>query len=167
MALHGPNWPCRIKNSSSGIKIVLTCIIHYYKSYWPTLGSLRHPWGTFWPQKALLGAPEGLGGPGGSRFGPNCHQLVWMGWNHCYQTLWPGIWPLLAPRDPKRVRFGPKCPFWGSYRDPDRPLRLDMVPTAADWSDCVVTMVNTHFSLVTALTGSFLDFLGPKQFTHV
>ena len=73
----------------------------------------------------------------------------------------------LAPRGLKRARFGPKCPFWGSYRDPDRPLRLDMVPTAADWSDCVVTMVNTHFSLVTALTGSFLDFLGPKQFTHV
>ena len=31
---------------------------------------------TFWPQKTLLGAPEVLGGPPGTRFGPNCSGLV-------------------------------------------------------------------------------------------
>ena len=56
------------------------------------------------------------------------------------------------------------APFGGlrGTRTADRPLRLDLVPTAADWSDCVGTMVNTHFGLVTALTGSFLDFFGAK-----
>ena len=34
-----------VKISSSGIEIVLTCIMHDYMSYWPTLGSYRHPWG--------------------------------------------------------------------------------------------------------------------------
>ena len=105
MDLLGPNWPCMIKISSSGIEIVLTCIIHDYKSYWPTQGSFRHPWGTFWPQKALLGVPEELGG---SWFGPNCRQLVWL--NHGYQTLWPGLWPLLGPQGSQRACFGPKCP---------------------------------------------------------
>ena len=52
---------------------------------WPLLGPQGPQKGLFWPQKALLGAPEGLGGPGGSSFGPNCHQLVWLGWNHGYQ----------------------------------------------------------------------------------
>ena len=47
-----PNWsymtqidPLMVKISSSGIEIVLTCIMNDYMSYWPTLGSYRHPWG--------------------------------------------------------------------------------------------------------------------------
>ena len=32
--------------------------------------------GSFWLQKALLGAPEVLGGPWGARFGPNCSPLA-------------------------------------------------------------------------------------------
>ena len=45
-------------------------------------------------------------------------------------TLWPGIKPFLAPRSPKRARFGPKCPFWGSWRDSEDPREPDLVPTA-------------------------------------
>ena len=50
------------------------------------------------PPKGPVLAPKGpVGGPIGTRrapltrFGPNCCQLVWPGWNHGYQTLWPGI----------------------------------------------------------------------------
>ena len=62
--------------------------------------------GSFWPRKALLGAPEVLGGPRGFRFGPNCRRLVHLGWTHGYHTLWPGIRPLPGPRGLQ------KGPFW-------------------------------------------------------
>ena len=42
-----------------------------------------------------------------------------------------------VPRDPKRARFGPRCPFWGPQRDSEGPRGPDLVPTAADWSDWV------------------------------
>ena len=50
--------------------------------------------GPFWPRKALLGAPEGLGGP----------DLVptaadWSDWvGIMVTTLWPCIEPLLGPQ---------------------------------------------------------------------
>ena len=56
-----------------------------------------------------------------------------------------------VPRDHKRTRFGPKCPFWGSQRSSEGPWGPDLVPTAADWSDWVGSMVTTHFGLVSGL----------------
>ncbi len=44
----GPNWSCMTRIDpawSSVIEKVLTCIVHDYMLYWPTLGSYRHPWG--------------------------------------------------------------------------------------------------------------------------
>ena len=66
------------------------------------------------PQKALLRAPQGLVGPRGTRFGPNCCQLVWLGWNHGYQTLWPGIWPLPGPQGPQKGPFWPQKGLLGA-----------------------------------------------------
>ena len=34
----------------------------------------------------------------------------------------------LAPRGPKRARFGPKCLFWGSGMDSEGPRGPDLVP---------------------------------------
>ena len=56
-----------------------------------------------------------------------------------------------ATRNPKRTRFGPKCPFWRSKRSSEDPQGPDLVPTATDWSDWVGIMVTTHFSLVSGL----------------
>ena len=55
-ALHDPNWPCMVKISSSGIKIVLTCITHNYMSYRTPRRSFRHPWG---PQNGPKHHPNG------------------------------------------------------------------------------------------------------------
>ena len=56
-----------------------------------------------------------------------------------------------ATRDPKRARFGPKCPFWRSQRSSEGPLGPDLVPTATDWSDWAGIMVTTYFGLVSGL----------------
>ena len=79
--------------------------------------------------KGPFRGPEGLGRPGESRFGPNCRQLVWLGWNYGYQTLWPGIWPLLGPQGTQKGPIWPKMPLLGV---PDRSLRLDLVPTTPE-----------------------------------
>ena len=55
---------------------------------------------------ATLGVPEVLGGPPGTRFGPNCHRLVRLGWNYGYHTLWPRIGPLLGHQGPQKGIFG-------------------------------------------------------------
>ena len=68
-------------------------------------------------------------------------------------TLWPGIKPLLAPRSPKRACFGPKCPFWGSWKDSEGPREPDSVPTATGCSAYVGLMVG----------GLFLAARGPKS----
>ena len=72
----------------------------------PLLGPQGPQKGPFWPQKPLLGVLEVLGGPPGARFGPNCRQLVRLGWSHGYHTLWPGIGPFLGPQGHQ------KGPFW-------------------------------------------------------
>jgi len=69
----------------------------------------------FGSQKALLGAPEVLGGPQGSKFGPKCHCLVRLMITTCFGLVSGLFW---APRGPKRAGFGPKCPFWGPQRFP-------------------------------------------------
>ena len=37
---------------------------------------------------------------------------------------------LLARRGPKMARFGPRYPFWGSWRDSEGPREPGLVPTA-------------------------------------
>ena len=56
LVLHDLYWPCMVKISSSGIKIVLTCITHNYMSYWTPRRSFRHPWG---PQNGPKHHPNG------------------------------------------------------------------------------------------------------------
>ena len=74
------------------------------------------PYKTLWgPQKALLGAPEVLGGLRGTRFGPNCHRFVGLVITTHFGLVSGLFW---APRGPKRVRFGPKCPFWVHQKSP-------------------------------------------------
>ena len=71
-----------------------------------------------------------------------------------------------APRDTKRARFGPKCPFLGSQRSSEGPQGTDLVHTAADWPDWVEIMVATHFGLVSGLFWASRDTkrarFGPK-----
>ena len=62
---------------------------------------------------ALLGAPEVLGGPRGARFGPNCPQLVRLGWTHAHHTLLPGIGPFLGPWGSQKGPFWPEMPLLG------------------------------------------------------
>ena len=84
-------------------KTLPTGILHDYMSYWATLGPFGYPRGA---QKGPFGLKQTLTGrkaserSRGARFGPNCCQLVWLGWNYGYHTLWPGIWPFLGPQWP-------------------------------------------------------------------
>ncbi len=77
-----------VKISSSGVKIVLK-----------------------WPQRDLEG-------PEGPDLVPTAAN--WSDWAGIMVTrhvdLVLGLF--WAPRNPKRARFGPKCPFWGSQTDP-------------------------------------------------
>jgi len=43
--------------------------------------------GPFWPEKVLSGTSEVLGGPRGTRFGPNCPPLACLGWTHGHHSL--------------------------------------------------------------------------------
>ena len=100
----GPFWPSLIPGDSrdgpTGIQNTSTQCIWVVRIHIMRLGPLTDLYGTpghVLAPKAPFGGSEGLEGPGESRFGPNCRQLVWLGWNHGYQTLWPCIWPLLQP----------------------------------------------------------------------
>ena len=55
----------------------------------PLLGPQGLQKGSFWPKMPLLELLEGLGGPPGARFGPNCHRLLYLSWNHGRRPL-PG-----------------------------------------------------------------------------
>ena len=84
----------------------------------PLNGPLRHSRGPqkgpFWPRKALLGAPEGLGVLWWACFWPNCHCLVQLGVPHPYHVLGPLQRPLLNSWGPqKRPVLGQKGPFGG------------------------------------------------------
>ena len=63
---------------------------------------------------ALLGAPEVLGGPRGASFGPNCPQLVRLGWTHAHHTLLPGIGPFLGPWGSQKGPFWAEMPLLGA-----------------------------------------------------
>ena len=41
----------------------------------------------FLPEMPLLGPSEVLGGPRGTKFGPDCPRLVRLGWTHAHHTL--------------------------------------------------------------------------------
>ena len=106
-------------------------MIHDYKSCWPTLGPFRYSRGA---QKGPFGLKQGLTGrkaPGArfmTRFGPYCRQLVWLGCNHGYHTLWPGAGTLLGPTGaPKGPVLTQNAPFGG----PGGPLRA---PRGQIWS---------------------------------
>ena len=72
----------------------------------------RVPGGQIWSQRLLIGLP-GLQSLYTTHFG-----LV--------------LDPFLAPRGPKRARFGPKCALGRSWRDSEGPREPDLVPTATD-----------------------------------
>ena len=67
----------------------------------------------------LLGPSEVLGGPRGTKFGPNCPRLVRLGWTHAHHTLWLGIGPLLGPWGAKKgyLALIPKFPRPNFVRD--------------------------------------------------
>ena len=67
----------------------------------------------------------------------------------------------LAPRGPKRARFGPKCPFWGSWRSSEGPERPYLVPTPSSCCAWVELMVTTDFGLVSSLFLAAILIFGP------
>ena len=100
----------------------------------------------FGPKRPSWGSSRDSEAPPWARFGPNCRQLVRLGWSHGYHTLCPGIGPPLGP-------------FWGPWRSWEGHRGPDLVPTAANWSDWVGVMVTSHFGLV---LGLFLAQGAPK-----
>merc|ERR1712218_529585 len=75
---------------------------HGHHTLSPGIGPLLGPRGSykgpFWPEMPLLGPSEVLGGPRGTKFGPDCPPLARLGWTHGHHTLSPGIGPLLGPQ---------------------------------------------------------------------
>ena len=137
---------------------------HPHHALGPLNGPLRHSWGplkvSFWPQNAIFGAPEVLGGPGGPDLVPTAadwsNRIGYMFTTH-FGLISALFW---APWGPKRASFGPKCPFWGPQRAKEGPGGPNLVPTATDCSAWVKLMVSTHFGLVSSL---FWAPWGPKR----
>ena len=75
------------------------------------LGPLTDLYGTpgapkrarFGPRKALLVAPEVLGGPQGARFGPNCHRLVKLMITTQFGLVSGPFWPKMPLFGPMEV----------------------------------------------------------------
>ena len=108
--------------------------------------------------KAPLGdilAPKGpFGGPRGTwraRRVQIWSQLPPIGLNGL-ESLLPDTltWYLVSsgPQGSQKGPFWPKMPLLGV---PDRPLRLDLVPTATNWSEWAGIIVTRHFDLVSGL----------------
>ena len=101
--------------------------------------------GPIWPQETLLGSPEALGHPQGARFGPNCCQLVQLGWTHGYHTLWPDVGPFFSGQGPQKAPFDPiplvlwphvgSQHFFPEYRQVGCPERRNGMP----WSYSIVS----------------------------
>ena len=113
----GPFWALVIAQMGQNCSTQCIWVVRIHIT---SLGPLTDLYGTPGPQKGPVLAPKGpFGGPLGTRrapvtrFGPNCCQLVWPGWNHGHQTLWPGIWPLPGPQGPQ------KGPVW-AQKGPNR-----------------------------------------------
>ena len=64
----------------------------------------------------------------------------------------------LAPRGPKRARYGPKCLFWGSWRSSEGPEGPYLASTPLD---CLGLMVTTDFGLVSSLFLAAILIFGP------
>ena len=94
---------------------------------------------------------ESQGRPRRADWHPKHFHTVCLDGTHPYHALGPLLGPLLHSRAPKRARFGPERPFWGSPRVLEGPRGPDLVPTAANWSDWVGVMVTKHFGLVLGL----------------
>ena len=94
---------------------------------------------------------ESQGRPRRADWHPKHFHTVCLDGTHPYHALGPLLGPLLHSRAPKRARFGPERPFWGSPRVLEGPRGPDLVPTAPNWSDWVGVMVTTHFGLVLGL----------------
>ena len=73
-----------------------------YHTLWPGIGPLLGPLGpqkgSFWPKMRLGEVLEGLRGPPGARFGPNCHRLLCLSWAH-------GRGPLSGSQGPQKRLF--------------------------------------------------------------
>ena len=67
----------------------------------------------------------------------------------------------LAPRGPKRARFGPKCPLWGSWRSSEGTEGPYWVPTPSGCCAWVGLMVTTDFGLVSSLFLAAILIFGP------
>ena len=137
-----------VKISSSGIKIVLTCITHNYMSYWTPRRSFRHPWG---PHNGPKHHPNGPRGTWRARRVQIWSQLPPIGLTGLESWLSDTLtWDLAAsgpPGNPKGPDLAQNSPFGG----PNRPLRLDLVPTATNWSEWAGIIVTRHFDLVSGL----------------
>ena len=66
--------------------------------FWYSRGAQKGPFGI---KQALTGR-KAPGAKFWARPGPNCRQLVQLGWSHSYHTPWPGIGPLLGPQKPQK-----------------------------------------------------------------
>ena len=114
----------------------------------------------------FMAPSESQGRPRRADWHPKHFHTVCLDGTHPYHALGPLLGPLLHSRAPKRARFGPERPFWGSPRVLEGPRGPDLVPTAPNWSDWVGVMVTTHFGLVLGLLwaprGSKRARFGPK-----
>merc|ERR1712212_1170627 len=108
----------------------------------------------------FMAPSESQGRPRRADWHPKHFHTVCLDGPHPYHGLGPLLGPLLHSRAPKRARFGPERPFWGSPRVLEGPRGPDLVPTAPNWSDWVGVMVTTHFGLVLGLLWAPL---GPKR----
>ena len=62
---------------------------------------------------------------------------------------------------PQRACFGPKYPFWGSWRYSVSPVGPDLVPTPTGCCAWVGLMVTTDFGLVSSLFLAAIFIFGP------
>ena len=138
-------------------------MIHDYKSCWPTLGPFRYSRGA---QKGPFGLKQGLTGrkaPGArfmTRFGPYCCQLVWLGCNHGYHTLWPGAGTLLGPTGaPKGPVLTQNAPFGG----PGGPPRARRGQIWSQLLPIVLTGLESFYHTLWPGLGPFLGPQGPKK----
>ena len=98
MDLEGPRGPDLVPTSSDWSAWAGIIVYH---TLWPGIGPLLVLQGpqksSFWLKRPLLGVLEGLGGPPGARFGPNCHRLLCLGWTHGSGPLPGGQGPQKRP----------------------------------------------------------------------
>ena len=100
--------------------------------------------GSFWLQKALLGAPEVLGGPWRPDLVPTAPHwpLVRLMVKTHFDLISGPFW---APGGFKRAPFCPERAFWGTPRSSEGPNGPDLVPTAPEGPAEVKHRVTTLF----------------------